>query len=143
MESGFHVLMDFFVGLVGGHTDGDVVAQLSDASNLLGDPVDLPTLDPSVHVPGQRYDAMTHLHFHVDATQERTLPNPSYRNLAQLAEHYCEISQLNKEDPWRMRYAETIGKSWKSFPKAAWMYAAKDPIVTRLVWQELVNNSNQ
>ena len=68
--------------------------------------------------------------------------DPTYRNLGALAERYCEIF-IDKEDPYRMRFGETIGNDWRTFPAEAWQYAAKDAIVTRLVFTELRDRSRK
>ena len=51
------------------------------------------------------------------------------RNLADVAKQYCGIA-IDKQDPYRTRFGETIGRPWESFPVGMWYYAAKDPIVT-------------
>ena len=64
-----------------------------------------------------------------------TTPIP--RNLAQVAQDWAGISDLNKDDPYRKRYGEIIGKPWGSVEGEFFEYAAKDPLATFLAYCEL------
>jgi hypothetical protein len=64
-------------------------------------------------------------------------PHPVPRNLGAVAARWAGISDLDKTDPWRLRYGETIGVPWRGIDRAAWHYAAKDAIATRLAFVEL------
>lgn len=60
---------------------------------------------------------------------------PVASDLAVVAEAYCGL-QLQKNDPYRVRYGELIGLSpadWPTVDPGFWYYAAKDPIATLLV----------
>lgn len=63
--------------------------------------------------------------------------SPAPRNLGLLADQYLDLVQINKDDPWRLRYGEIIGETWLDVDRDAWTYAAKDPIVTRHIFQVL------
>ena len=63
---------------------------------------------------------------------------PISRNLAVVAAEFCGL-ELNKADPYRLRYGELIGLSaadWCNTEQGFWTYAAKDPIATLKVAQQ-------
>lgn len=70
-------------------------------------------------------------------------PNPNPRNLAVVASDSTDIQELNKSDPWRLRYGEIIDVPWKQVDREAWEYAAKDSIATRLAFQVLRKTSRR
>jgi hypothetical protein len=51
------------------------------------------------------------------------------RNLAEVAAEYT-ILRITKDDPFRERYAEIIGKDWADVEEGFFTYVIKDPIVT-------------
>ncbi len=55
---------------------------------------------------------------------------PESRNLADLAIEYAGISEIDKSDPWRLRYGELIGVPATDWPSEAIEYAAGDPVAT-------------
>jgi len=55
---------------------------------------------------------------------------PSPRNLAEVAKHYAGL-EISKDDPYRKRYGEIIGKDWVTVEDGFFHYAVKDAIVTR------------
>ena len=62
---------------------------------------------------------------------------PINRNLGVVAAEYCGL-QIDKDDPFRLRYAELIGLSvsdWQNTAPGFWQYGGKDPIATLLVAQ--------
>ena len=63
---------------------------------------------------------------------------PINRDLGAVASDYCPGVQLNKSDPYRLRYGELIGlpaSAWADTELGFWTYAACDPIATLLVAQ--------
>lgn len=63
---------------------------------------------------------------------------PSPRNLSVVASEYAGISEINKEDPWRMRYGELIDVPPGRWPIEAQEYAVKDAIVTILAYNGML-----
>jgi hypothetical protein len=55
---------------------------------------------------------------------------PSPRDLAVVAGQYAGL-EVNKDDPYRVRYGEIIGKGWAEVEGGFFDYAIKDVIVTR------------
>lgn len=68
---------------------------------------------------------------------------PRERDLSEVARSWAGISDLNKDDPWRLRYKEIIDADWCSVDRKAWEYAARDPIATRLAFVPLRNQARQ
>jgi hypothetical protein len=66
----------------------------------------------------------------------RTDDFPEPRNLAVVAREYADLS-ISKDDPYRLRYAEVIGKDWAGVEPGFFSYAAKDAIVTAAAYREL------
>jgi DNA polymerase I-like protein with 3'-5' exonuclease and polymerase domains len=62
---------------------------------------------------------------------------PKRRNLEVLAARYANILDLDKDDPYRLHYGEIIGQDWRTVDRGFWSYAAKDPVATYHVYQEL------
>jgi DNA polymerase family A len=56
--------------------------------------------------------------------------HPVQRNLAVVAKEYAGL-EIDKDDPYRTRYAEIIGKDWATVEEGFFSYAIKDAIVTR------------
>ena len=53
-----------------------------------------------------------------------------------MAARCCPGIELDKSDPYRLRYAELIGlpaSAWEQTPAGFWSYAAADPVATLLV----------
>lgn len=63
--------------------------------------------------------------------------NPVPRNLSLVAQHWADATEVDKDDPWRLRYGEIIGEDWRDVDSAAWEYAAIDPIATRMAFLKL------
>lgn len=62
---------------------------------------------------------------------------PIARDLGRVASEYCGL-QLDKSDPYRLRYGELIGlpsSAWPQTEPGFWTYAAADPIATLQVAQ--------
>ena len=65
---------------------------------------------------------------------------PVGRGLDKLVAEYCGL-QLDKEDPFRLRFGELIGLSqgyWRNVDPGFWQYAAKDPLATLQVIQRQI-----
>ncbi|VTT98777.1 dna-directed dna polymerase : Uncharacterized protein OS=Acanthamoeba castellanii str. Neff GN=ACA1_322130 PE=4 SV=1: DNA_pol_A_exo1: DNA_pol_A [Gemmataceae bacterium] len=58
---------------------------------------------------------------------------PEMRDLAVVAQQYAGLT-ISKDDPFRMRYGEIIGKSWDEVEEGFFRYGIKDAIVTRLAY---------
>jgi hypothetical protein len=58
---------------------------------------------------------------------------PDRRNLAVVAREYAGLL-IDKEDPYRHRYGELMGKDWSTIEPGFWDYAIKDAIVTRTAY---------
>jgi len=54
---------------------------------------------------------------------------PDPRNLAVVAKQYAAL-KISKDDPYRTRYGEIIGKDWETVEDGFFSYAVKDAIVT-------------
>lgn len=61
---------------------------------------------------------------------------PQPRNLAVLGSEYAGLD-ISKDDPYRLRYGEIVGKDWADVDSRFFEYAIKDPIVTWHVYREL------
>ena len=61
---------------------------------------------------------------------------PQFRTLGVLAKAYLGVV-VDKEDPYRLRYAELIDKPWEDADPGFFTYAIKDAIVTRKLWATL------
>jgi hypothetical protein len=64
---------------------------------------------------------------------------PVNRGLGVVAQQFCGL-ELDKQDPYRMRYGELIGlraEQWDDVEPGFWQYACKDPIATLLVMKQL------
>jgi hypothetical protein len=58
---------------------------------------------------------------------------PDPRNLAIVARHYVGL-EISKDDPYRKRYGEILGKDWDSVEEGFFEYGIKDAIATRLAY---------
>lgn len=69
---------------------------------------------------------------------------PRPRDLGILSQQYAKLT-ISKEDPYRLRYSELIGKDWsKEDVELGFLeYAIKDPIVTYLVFISLYKKAKQ
>ena len=78
----------------------------------------------------------------VDLAIEDKLPIP--RNLAIVGKIYANMD-ISKEDPYRIRYSELIGKNWNTeeIDPGFLEYAIKDPIVTYSVFCNLYRQAKQ
>lgn len=68
----------------------------------------------------------------------RSDAEPIARDLGKVAWDYCRL-EINKADPYRLRYGELIGLSigdWSGTEAGFWTYAATDVIATLAVMQE-------
>lgn len=61
---------------------------------------------------------------------------PRPRDLAVITKKYTDLD-ISKEDPYRIRYGEIIGKDWDTIDQGFFEYAIKDPIVTYHSFAEL------
>jgi DNA polymerase I-like protein with 3'-5' exonuclease and polymerase domains len=66
----------------------------------------------------------------------RSDEEPTYRDLGTVVRAYLEID-IDKNDPYRLRYTEIIGKSWETVDPGFFQYAIKDAIVTWKLYQSL------
>jgi hypothetical protein len=55
---------------------------------------------------------------------------PTPRDLAAVARHYAGL-EICKDDPYRLRYGEILGKDWSAVDGGFFDYAVKDALVTR------------
>jgi DNA polymerase I-like protein with 3'-5' exonuclease and polymerase domains len=62
--------------------------------------------------------------------------DPRSRDLAILAEEYTGL-EITKDDPYRLRYGELIGRGWDGVEPGFFEYAIKDPIVTWHTYESL------
>jgi hypothetical protein len=62
---------------------------------------------------------------------------PRPRNLAEIAIEYASLA-IDKNDPYRMRYGEIIGKDWAEVERGFFDYAVKDPIVTLAAYEAML-----
>lgn len=69
---------------------------------------------------------------------------PAPRDLAVLGKEYANL-QISKDDPYRLRYGELIGKTWNEpdIEPGFWEYAIKDPITTYLIFPPLFKKSKE
>lgn len=59
------------------------------------------------------------------------------RNLGELARDYLQ-TEVDKNDPYRMRYAELIGADWREVEESGfWEYAARDVMATHALYAQL------
>jgi hypothetical protein len=61
---------------------------------------------------------------------------PDPRDLATVTREYTGL-EISKDDPYRLRYGEMIGKDWDTVEGGFFDYAIKDAIVTRLAYLEI------
>lgn len=64
---------------------------------------------------------------------------PRNRDLATVAKHYNVTVPLDKNDPFRLRYGELVGRQpeeWIGTEQGFWTYAAADPVATLAVAQK-------
>jgi len=61
---------------------------------------------------------------------------PQNRDLGSLAKSYLGVV-IEKDDPFRLRFGELIGRDWSSVDPGFFRYAAKDAIATRKLWDVL------
>ena len=62
--------------------------------------------------------------------------HPRPRNLAEVAAEYAGL-EVDKDDPFRLRYDEIIGKDWQGVGRGFFEYAIKDPIATLAAYAEM------
>jgi DNA polymerase I-like protein with 3'-5' exonuclease and polymerase domains len=67
---------------------------------------------------------------------------PSPRNLAIVAKRWCRM-EVNKEDPYRLRYGEIIGKDIDEVEEGFATYAIKDTIVTYFTFVNLYKKAKE
>jgi site-specific DNA-methyltransferase (adenine-specific)/site-specific DNA-methyltransferase (cytosine-N4-specific) len=63
-------------------------------------------------------------------------PDTNARNLGEVAQEYANLT-IDKEDPYRIRYAEIIGRDWSTVEAGFFTYAIKDAIATILAYRPL------
>jgi DNA polymerase I-like protein with 3'-5' exonuclease and polymerase domains len=61
---------------------------------------------------------------------------PQSRDLGTLAKAYLGVF-IDKDDPFRLRYAELLDRPWEQADPGFFSYAIKDAIVTRKLWEVL------
>lgn len=66
----------------------------------------------------------------------RTDAHPRPRNLAEVAGEYAGL-EVDKLDPFRLRYGEIIGRDWDFVERGFFEYAIKDPIVTLAAYERM------
>jgi DNA polymerase I-like protein with 3'-5' exonuclease and polymerase domains len=67
---------------------------------------------------------------------------PEPRNLGVVAREYAGL-EIDKEDPYRLRYGEVIGRPWDTVEDGFFTYAIADAIVTLPVYQALREKAEQ
>jgi hypothetical protein len=70
----------------------------------------------------------------------RTDAYPRPRNLAEVADEYAGM-KIDKSDPYRLRYAEIIGRDWATVERGFFEYAVKDPIATLTAYQAMYSKA--
>jgi hypothetical protein len=70
----------------------------------------------------------------VRLARDDSYPNP--RDLAVVARQYAGL-EINKDDPYRKRYGEIIGKDWVEVEDGFFTYAVKDAIVTKAAYTQM------
>jgi hypothetical protein len=63
--------------------------------------------------------------------------DPRPRDLATVGKAYARL-EIRKDDPYRTRYGEIIGKDWSDVEEGYFAYAIKDPIVTFHAYRKMV-----
>src|SRR5262245_49202577 len=63
--------------------------------------------------------------------------DPVPRDLSIVGRLYAGL-EIDKDDPYRRRYAEIIGKDWAEVEEGFFSYAIKDPIVTFHAYRKMV-----
>jgi len=87
----------------------------------------------SIAEAGRLHDTMI-LDQLIGLAEADTYPRP--RNLGQVAKQWARM-ELNKDDPFRLRYAELLRKDWSSAEEGFFTYAAKDAEATVRSWQNM------
>jgi hypothetical protein len=82
---------------------------------------------------GRMHDAMI-LDMLLRLARHDAYPRP--RDLAVLGQEYAGL-EISKEDPYRLRYGEIVGKDWSAVEPGFFEYAVKDPVVTWHVYESL------
>jgi hypothetical protein len=67
---------------------------------------------------------------------------PRPRDLAVVGKRYAGL-EIDKNDPYRMRYGEIIGRDWADVEEGFFTYAIKDPIVTLQAYRRMVLDAHQ
>lgn len=117
------------------HADAEVVGH-----NLAFDAAVLDQAYPSLSVvwdwveQGRAHDTML-LDMLIRLARRDEYPKP--HSLAEVAAVYCKL-QISKDDPYRLRYAEIIGKPLHEIDQGFRDYAIKDAVVTWRVWQRQI-----
>ena len=62
---------------------------------------------------------------------------PGERNLAEVANRWAGITELDKSDPYRLRFGELLDQNWRRVDRGFFEYAAMDPIATWHTWPRL------
>jgi hypothetical protein len=76
---------------------------------------------------GRLHDSML-LDMLLRLARDDSFPEP--RNLAVVALQYGGL-EVDKDDPYRLRYGETLGRDWAEVEEGFFRYAVKDALVTR------------
>jgi hypothetical protein len=63
--------------------------------------------------------------------------DPRPRDLAAVGQLYARL-EITKDDPYRERYGEILGKDWAEVEEGFFAYAIKDPIVTYHTYRKMV-----
>jgi len=87
----------------------------------------------SIAEAGRLHDTMI-LDQLIGLAEADSYPRP--RNLGQVAKQWAGM-ELNKDDPFRLRYAELLRKDWSSAEEGFFTYAAKDAEATVRSWQKM------
>ena len=66
----------------------------------------------------------------------RTDAYPRPRDLGVVALEYAGL-EIDKDDPYRLRYAEIIGRDWATVERGFFDYAVKDPIATLAAYRAM------
>jgi hypothetical protein len=66
----------------------------------------------------------------------RTDAYPRARDLGVVAREYVGL-EIDKDDPFRLRYGEVIGRDWAAVERGFFDYAVKDPIATLAVYHAM------
>jgi DNA adenine methylase len=88
---------------------------------------------------GRLHDSML-LDMLLRLAKDDSFPDP--RRLDEVARDYADLV-ITKDDPYRLRYGEIIGKDWATIDPGFWEYAIKDVLATRAAYVVIRQQAEQ